>query len=73
MRKIETSHIEAGADQLAKDRLGVGGRAEGRHDLGAPLQDGIVKAEISGGHQKHSSKFIKLLFGGKGIGVDAWA
>ena len=55
VREIETSHVEAGANELAKDGLRVRGRTEGRHNLCAPLQDGIVKAEISGGHYKFSN------------------
>jgi hypothetical protein len=57
--EVEAGYVKAGPDEVAKDWLGVGGRTEGGDNLGAPLEDGIVKAEISGGHQEYSHKFIK--------------
>jgi hypothetical protein len=37
MGKVEANHIDAGADQIAKNWFGVGGRSEGGDDLCAAL------------------------------------
>src|SRR5690606_8253915 len=37
VREVQAEHVHAGLDQPGDHLLATGGRAQGRHDLGAPL------------------------------------
>ena len=48
--EIEADDVDAGADQLANDRLCVGGRPERGDNLGAALRWGFRQIEVGKGH-----------------------
>jgi hypothetical protein len=54
MGKVQANHIDAGANQVTENRLGVGGRPESGNDLCAALGGRIGEAKFSERHGDNS-------------------
>ncbi len=56
MGKIQSNHVQAGANKLTKDGFSIGRGTQCCDDLGASLQVGSIRKKVSGGHPIHSDK-----------------